>query len=76
MNSPDQDTLLRAIEDARRIPGEYVEPRPRDAAHSRTVTGRVRQRKRGACTGPLEWTECCASSKELQLGAFREAQNG
>jgi hypothetical protein len=28
MNSPDQDTLLRAIEDARRILGEYVEPAP------------------------------------------------
>ena len=30
MNSPDQDTLLRAIEDARMILAEYVEPRPRD----------------------------------------------
>jgi hypothetical protein len=27
MNSPDQDTLLRAIEDARMILAEYVEPR-------------------------------------------------
>ena len=33
MNNPDQDTLVRAIEDARRILGEYIEPgRPRDAA--------------------------------------------
>ena len=31
MNSPDQDTLIRAVEDARRILGEYVEPRRRDA---------------------------------------------
>jgi hypothetical protein len=31
MNNPDQDTLLRAIEDARRILGEYIEPGPRDA---------------------------------------------
>jgi len=31
MNSPDQDTLVRAIEDARRILGEYIEPGPRDA---------------------------------------------
>ena len=31
MNSPDQDTLIRAIEDARRILGEYIEPGPRDA---------------------------------------------
>ena len=35
MNSPDQDTLLRAIEDARRVLGEYIEPGPRDA--TRTV---------------------------------------
>ena len=35
MNNPDQDTLLRAIEDARRILGEYIEPGPRDA--TRTV---------------------------------------
>jgi hypothetical protein len=35
MNNPDQDTLIRAIEDARRILGEYIEPGPRDA--SRTV---------------------------------------
>ena len=31
MNSPDQDTLVRAVEDARRILGEYMEPGPRDA---------------------------------------------
>lgn len=30
MNSPDQEALLRAIEDARMILAEYVEPRPRD----------------------------------------------
>ena len=30
MNNPDQDTVLRAIEDARRILGEYIEG-PRDA---------------------------------------------
>jgi hypothetical protein len=35
MNNPDQDTLLRAIEDARRILGEYIEPGQRDA--TRTV---------------------------------------
>jgi hypothetical protein len=35
MNNPDQDTLLRAGEDARRILGEYIEPGPRDA--KRTV---------------------------------------
>jgi hypothetical protein len=35
MNSPDQDTILRAIEDARRILGEYMEPGPRDP--TRTV---------------------------------------
>jgi hypothetical protein len=35
MNNPDQETVLRAIEDARRILGEYVEPGQRDA--TRTV---------------------------------------
>lgn len=31
MTSPDQDTLIRAIEDATRILGEYIGPGPRDA---------------------------------------------
>jgi hypothetical protein len=35
MNNPDQDTLIRAVEDARRILGEFIEPEPRDA--TRTV---------------------------------------
>ena len=35
INNPDQDTLVRAVEDARRILGEYIEPGPRDA--TRTV---------------------------------------
>ncbi len=35
MKNPDQETLIRAIEDARRILGEYIEPGPRDA--KRTV---------------------------------------
>ena len=34
MNNPHQDTLLRAIEDARRILGEYIEPGQRDAART------------------------------------------
>lgn len=34
MSSSDQDTLLRAIEDARRILGEYIEPVPRDPARA------------------------------------------
>ena len=34
MSTPDQDTLLRAIEDARRILGQYVEQGPRDAAQT------------------------------------------
>jgi hypothetical protein len=29
--SPDQETLVRTIEDARRILGECIEPGPRDA---------------------------------------------
>ena len=35
INNPDQDTLVRAVEDARGILGEYIEPGPRDA--TRTV---------------------------------------
>jgi hypothetical protein len=36
MHNPDQETLLRAIEDARRILGQYIEPgRQRDP--TRTV---------------------------------------
>lgn len=31
MNNQDQDTVLRAVDDARRILGEYVAPGPRDA---------------------------------------------
>ena len=31
VNNPDQDTLIRAVEDARRVLGEYIEPGPRDA---------------------------------------------
>src|ERR1700722_11086500 len=34
MNNPDQDTLIRAVEDARRILGEYIEPGPRAAART------------------------------------------
>ena len=34
MNSPDQHTLLRAIEDARRILEEYVGAGPRDPAQT------------------------------------------
>jgi hypothetical protein len=35
MNNPDQEILIRAVEDARRILGKYIEPGPRDA--TRTV---------------------------------------
>jgi len=35
MNSPDHDTLIRAVEDATPHLGEYIEPGPRDA--TRTV---------------------------------------
>jgi hypothetical protein len=34
MNNPDQDTLIRALEDARRILGEYIEPGPRNATRA------------------------------------------
>ncbi|KAA0069535.1 hypothetical protein [Tardiphaga sp. P9-11] len=30
MNTPDVDTALRALEDARRILGQYINPGPRD----------------------------------------------
>jgi hypothetical protein len=35
MNNTDQETVLRAMEDARRVLGEYIAPGPRDA--TRTV---------------------------------------
>jgi hypothetical protein len=35
MNNTDQETVLRAMEDARRVLGEYIGPGPRDA--TRTV---------------------------------------
>ena len=31
LTTPDQETLLRAVEDARRILGQYIEPGQRDA---------------------------------------------
>jgi hypothetical protein len=34
MNTPDEDTVLKAIEDARRILGEYIAPGPRDATQT------------------------------------------
>jgi hypothetical protein len=34
MNNPDQDMLIRALEDARRVLREYIEPGPRDAART------------------------------------------
>ncbi len=34
MNNPDQDTLIRAVEDARRILGEYIEPGRRAATRA------------------------------------------
>ena len=34
MNSPDQHTILRAIEDARRILEEYIGPAPSDPAQT------------------------------------------
>ena len=34
VSTPDQETLLRAVEDARRILGEYIEPGQRDAAQT------------------------------------------
>jgi hypothetical protein len=34
MDTPDQETLLRAVENARRILREYIEPGQRDAAET------------------------------------------
>jgi hypothetical protein len=34
MNTPDEDTVLKATEDARRILAEYIAPGPRDAAQT------------------------------------------
>jgi hypothetical protein len=34
VSTPDQDTLLRAVEDARRLLGEYIEPGQRNATQT------------------------------------------
>jgi hypothetical protein len=34
MNNTNQDTVLRAMEDARRILGEYIAPGPHDATRT------------------------------------------
>ena len=34
MNNPDRDTVLRAVEDAWRILGEYLQPGPRNATQT------------------------------------------
>ena len=34
MNTPDQDTVFRALEDARRILGEYITPGQGDAVQT------------------------------------------
>ena len=34
MNNPDQETILRAVEDARRVLGEYIAPGPLDPAQT------------------------------------------
>jgi hypothetical protein len=34
MSNTDQETLVQALEDARRILGEYNAPRPLDATHT------------------------------------------
>ena len=34
MNNPDQDTVLRAVEDARRVLGEYIAHGPLDPAQT------------------------------------------
>ena len=34
MNTPDEDTVLKATEDARRILSEYIAPGPRDATQT------------------------------------------
>ena len=39
MNRPDQDTLLRAVEDARRILGEYIEPGSRGIGRKAASVG-------------------------------------
>jgi hypothetical protein len=34
LSTPDQETLVRAVEDARRILGEYIEPSQHDATET------------------------------------------
>jgi hypothetical protein len=50
MSTPDQGTLLRAVEDARQILGEYIEPGQRDAMRTvqRLLTRNSRLRLKNA----------------------------
>ena len=34
MNNPDQETVLRTVQDARRVLGEYIDLGPRDPAQT------------------------------------------
>jgi hypothetical protein len=56
MNNPDQDTLIRAVEDARRILGEYIEPGP--AGHLAPQNDQLMSKHRVLSFKPqlrLEW---------------------
>ncbi len=57
INNPDQDTVLRAVEDARRILGEYIEPGPRDA--TRTVERLLAVRDRNDVVHALDRINRC-----------------
>jgi hypothetical protein len=77
MNSPDQDTLLRAIEDARRILGEYVEPRVLviQCAVERLLA--VLDNENVVHTlDRLKRRSAAPRRMNCNWGAFREAQNG
>ncbi len=52
MNNPDQETLLRALEDARRILGEYLTPGARDA--TKTIEGLLAVLDRGDVVHSLD----------------------
>ncbi len=54
MSNTDQETLLRTIEDARRILGEYIEPGPRDAQRKPSSVSSPCSTRATSCTLLIE----------------------
>ena len=68
VSTPDQDTIVRAIEDARRILGQYVEPGPRDNSGDRaTPAGRARQGRRRSRSRSNKTAKSGAPSRVIRV---------